>query len=90
VPQIWQLKRWALQAAEKLYFGGALCQGTTSVVPQTPLNKDRASAPEGRFSLISPWIPCFSAASLAPEEVPFESFAFHLKQHSKWAPMRHG
>jgi hypothetical protein len=35
-----QSERRALQAAEKLSWGKALCQGTTSVVPQVAENKD--------------------------------------------------
>ncbi|MGD0547363.1 MAG: transcription antitermination factor NusB [Terracidiphilus sp.] len=40
----------ALQAAEKLDCRPALCQGTTSVVPQMPLINARALAPEGNPS----------------------------------------
>jgi hypothetical protein len=32
-------KRWALQAAEKLYSYPGMCQGTTLVVPQTAQNE---------------------------------------------------
>jgi hypothetical protein len=45
---------------------GALCQGTTLVVPQDADNKGRALAP--RFPPISPEIKSFSAACLGPEQ----------------------
>ncbi len=58
----------ALQATEKPYRSHSKRQGTTSVVPQAEQNKDRALAPEGSFSPVSPEIPGSSApAETEPE-----------------------
>ena len=61
-----QNKGWALQAAEKLNAVEGLYQGTTSVGPQMPQNKGRASAPAGCFHIDSPAVPPFTATCLAP------------------------
>jgi tRNA (guanine37-N1)-methyltransferase len=65
VPQMAQNDPEALQIAEKL-----VTEGGGGFNPRIkPTESMRALAPEGRLPPISPEIPSFSAASLAPEEM---------------------
>jgi hypothetical protein len=54
----------------------ALCQGTTSVVPQNADNKGRALAPDGYFSGVRIKSRPFSAACLAPAILVFSYLQF--------------